>query len=142
MPLLLFANLCAFVSLCPIVIAASSQALTDTPESHPSPSASVSDSFFLNLFVISPSSEMLSFSYIGALSLAVLYSLFFSATSFSLCQKLDCINPKFNFGLDHLFGQHSVKREFLDGLICDESIALAMVEEKSGSDGDSQLTEC
>ena len=45
-------------------------------------------------------------------------------------------------GLDHLFGQHSVKREFLAGLICDESIALAMVEEKSGSDGDSQLTEC
>jgi len=32
---LLFANLCAFVSLCPIAIAASSQALTDTPESHP-----------------------------------------------------------------------------------------------------------
>jgi len=47
-----------------------------------------------------------------------------------------------NVGLDHLLGQYSVKREFPAGLICDESIALAMVEEKSGSDGDSQLTEC
>jgi len=46
------------------------------------------------------------------------------------------ISSSRDIGLDDLFGYHSVKREFPAGLICDESIAPAMVEGKSGSDGD------
>ena len=44
-------------------------------------------------------------------------------------------------GCVHFFGQNSVKREVPDASIRDESMALAMVEERSDADGASQLTE-